>query len=165
MIEVANTHHNVNSTQHYVRRNQQRVAVAYIRAERNSLLIEALVETKADSPGSVKVYYVLGDDGLCSNPEWATCIYRLACRKCPFFIPQEQANQIRSRDGIKRFLEVVELTEEEKRAAQEDIQKIEENLEQISQSPPPDSLHQRPRGKKVRGVPLQVLNMPFHPTT
>jgi integrase len=158
-------HRNVNSTQHYVRRKQQRVAVAYTRAERNSLLIEALVETKADSPGSVKVYYVLGDDGLCSNPEWATCIYRLACRKCPFFIPQEQAKQIRSRDGIKRFLEVVELTEEEKRAAQEDIQKIEENLEQISQSPPPDSLHQRPKGKTVRGVPLQVLNMPFHPTT
>ena len=83
----------------------------------------------------------------------------------PFFIPQEQARQIRSKDGIKRFLEVVELTEEEKRAAQEDIQKIEENLEQISQSPPPDSLYQRPKGEKVRGVPLQVLNIPFHPTT
>src|SRR5258708_6724786 len=89
-------HHNVNSTQHYVRRKQQRVAVAYTKAERNSLLIEALVETKADPHGNLKVYYVLGDDGLCSNPEWATCIYRLACRKCPFFIPKEQARQIRS---------------------------------------------------------------------
>ena len=48
------------------------------------MLIETLVETKADPHGNIKVYYVLGDDGLCSNPEWATCIYRLACRKCPF---------------------------------------------------------------------------------
>ncbi len=76
------------------------------------MLIETLVETKADAHGNIKVYYVLGDDGLCSNSEWATCIYRLACRKCPFFIAKEQAQQIRSREGIKRFLEVVELTEE-----------------------------------------------------
>jgi len=67
------------------------------------MLIETLVETKADPHGNIKVYYVLGDDGLCSNPEWATCIYRLACRKCPFFIAKEQTQQIRSRDGIKRF--------------------------------------------------------------
>ncbi len=156
-------HHNVNSTQHYVRRKQQRVAVAYTKAERNSLLIEALVETKADPHGNLKVYYVLGDDGLCSNPEWATCIYRLACRKCPFFIPKEQARQLRSRDGIKRFLEVVELTEAEKRASEEDVQKIEENMEQTVQLSLPTSLHQRPKGEKVRGIPLQVLNMPFQP--
>ncbi len=158
-------HRNVNSTQHYVRRNQQRVAVAYTRAERNSLLIEALVETKADSHGNIKVYYVLGDDGLCSNPEWATCIYRLACRKCPFFIPKEQARQLRSRDGIKRFLEVVELTEAEKRAVEEDLQKIEENMEQTAQHSLPMNLHQRPKGEKVRGIPLQVLNTPFSPET
>jgi hypothetical protein len=114
---------------------------------------------------NVKVYYVLGDDGLCSNPEWATCIYRLACRKCPFFISKEQARQLRSRDGIKRFLEVVELTEAEKRAAEEDFQKIEENLEQTAQLSLPMNLYQRPKGEKVRGIPLQVLNLPFQAKT
>ncbi len=158
-------HHNVNSTQHYVRRKQQRVAVAYTKAERNSMLIETLVETKADAHGNIKVYYVLGDDGLCSNPEWATCIYRLACRKCPFFVAKEQAQQIRSREGIKRFLEVVELTEEEKRAAQEDAQKIAENIEHTAQLPPPDGLHQRPKGEKARYIPLQVLDASSLPKT
>jgi integrase len=158
-------HHNVNSTQHYVRRKQQQVAVAYTKAERNSMLIETLVETKADAHGNIKVYYVLGDDGLCSNPEWATCIYRLACRKCPFFIAKEQAQQIRSREGIKRFLEVVELTEEEKRAAQEDAQKIAENIEHTAQFPPPSGLHQRPKGEKARYIPLQVLDASFLPKT
>ncbi|MBO0789534.1 MAG: hypothetical protein J2P36_01100 [Ktedonobacteraceae bacterium] len=128
-------------------------------------MIEALVETKVNPHGNIKVYYVLGEDGLCSNPEWATCIYRLACRKCPFFIPAEQARQLRSRDGIKRFWEVVELTEEEKRAAQEDIQKIEENLEQTAKFPLPGSLHQRPKGEKVRGISLQVLGSFFQPKT
>jgi nicotinic acid mononucleotide adenylyltransferase len=158
-------HHNVNSTQHYVRRKQQRVAVAYTKAERNSMLIETLVETKADAHGNIKVYYVLGDDGLCSNPEWATCIYRLACRKCPFFIAKEQAQQIRSREGIKRFLEVVELTEEEKRAAEVDAQKIAENIEHTAQFPPPDGLHQRPKGEKARYIPLQVLDASSLPKT
>jgi integrase len=151
-------HHNVNSTQRYVRQKQQRIAVAYTKAERNSLLIEALVETQADPQGNIRVYYVLGDDGLCSNPEWATCIYRLACRKCPFFIAKEQAQQIRSQQRIKRFLEVVELTEEEKRAAQEDMQKIAENREQTGQFPSPDGLHQRAKGEKGRYIPLHVLD-------
>lgn len=155
-------HQRISSTEHYARRKQARIALAYTKAERNSLLIEALVDTKADAYGDVKVYYVLGADGLCSNPEWAACIYRLACRKCPFFIPAEQAQQIRAQERIKRFLEVVDLTDEELRAVQEDEQKIQENIERTAALPTPSVLRQRPKGQPIKGIPLPVITQSKH---
>lgn len=155
-------HQRISSTEHYARRKQARMAVAYTKAERNSLLIEALVDTKADAHGDIKVYYVLGEDGLCSNPEWAACIYRLACRKCPFFIPAEQAQQIRAQERIKRFLEVVDLTDDELRAVQEDEQKITENIERTAALPTPTVLRQRPKGQPIKGIPLPVITQSKH---
>src|SRR5438045_3773091 len=54
--------------------------------------------------GDVKIYYMLGDHGLCGNPDWAFCLYRMACIKCPFFVPKDQALLIEASKTVKRFM-------------------------------------------------------------
>jgi hypothetical protein len=152
-------HVNPATTQHYTRIKPTKLAAAYSKADRNSRLIEALVETKADAEGKVKIYYVLGDHGWCSNADWSSCLYRMACIKCPFFVPKEQAQLIEARTTMKRFLEVVNLTPEEVTAVQEDLGKLDETIERSKDQPRPTVLRQRAKGASQRGIPLAVLNV------
>jgi len=156
-------HKDVSSTQHYARVKPTKLAAVYAKAERNSRLVEALVDTKADVNGEVKVYYVLGDHGLCGNPDWASCLYRMACIKCPFFVPKERVQLIAASKTVKRFMEVVELTDEELLAVQDDYSKLEEAVKRTEHLPAPTLLRRRAKGTKNRGIPLTVLNTP-HPT-
>ena len=153
-------HKDVSSTQHYARVKPTKLAVVYTKAERNSRLVEALVDTKADAHGDVKVYYVLGDHGLCGNPDWASCLYRMACIKCPFFVPKDRGQVIVASRAVKRFLEVVELTDEELVAVQDDCSKLEEAVERTRQLPAPTLLRRRAKGTRNRGIPLTVLHVP-----
>ena len=84
-----------------LRTNPTKLAQAVLlKAHRNSRLVEALVDTKADANGEVKIYYVLGEHGFCSNAEWASCLYRMACVKCPFFVPKEQGQLIQAQKSV-----------------------------------------------------------------
>ena len=153
-------HKDPGSTQHYARVKATRLAAAYSKAERNSRLVEALVDTKADVTGKVNIYYVLGEHGLCGNPDWASCLYRMACLKCPFFVPKDQARLIEASRTVKRFMEVVELTEEELAAVQDDYHKLEAAVERTQQVATPTVLRRRAKGATGRGIPLTVLNTP-----
>lgn len=152
-------HKNPWSTQQYARANPTKVAVAYEKAERTSRLVEVLVDHQADADGTVRVYYVLGDQGLCGNAEWYSCIYRMACIKCPFFIPQDQAAVIRSRETVEAFLKKVDLTPEEIAAVEDDRDKLGETHDRTHGMPMPRVLHQRAKGLAVaeRGIPLSVV--------
>lgn len=155
-------HKNPASTQQYARANPTKVAVAYEKAERTSRLVEVLVDHKADAGGDVKVYYVLGDHGLCGNAEWYTCIYRMACVKCPFFIPHDQAAVIRSRDTVETFLKKVQLTPEEIAAVEDDRDRLAETHERTRGMTLPRTLHQRAPGAATRGIPLTVIQDHAH---
>jgi integrase len=151
-------HTNPASTQQYVRVKPTKLAASYSKAEHNSRLVEALVDTKADTNGEVNIYYVLGEHGLCGNPDWASCLYRMACIKCPFFLPRDQAFLIESRKTVKRFMEVVELTDEELTAVQDDYDKLNEAVERTQSLQAPTMLRRRAKGSKSRGIPLPVFN-------
>jgi integrase len=151
-------HKDVSSTQHYARVKPTKLAAVYSKAEQNSRLVEALVDTKANANGEVKVYYVLGDHGLCSNPDWASCLYRMSCIKCPFFVPKERVQLIAASKTVKRFMEVVELTDEELLAVQDDYSKLEEAVKRTEHLPAPTLLRRRAKGTKNRGISLTVLN-------
>ncbi len=151
-------HKDPGTTQHYARVKPTKLAAAYTQAERNSRLIEALVDTQAEANGQVNIYYVLGEHGLCGNPDWSSCLYRMACIKCPFFVPKEQAQLIEARTTIKRFMEVVELTTEELAAVQDDYHKLEAAVERTQHTVPPTTLRRRAKGAVSRGIPLTVFN-------
>ncbi len=153
-------HKDPGTTQHYTRVKPTKLAAAYSQAERNSRLIEALVDTQANANGKVNIYYVLGEHGLCANPDWSSCLYRMACIKCPFFVPKDQAQLIEASRTVKRFMEVVELTEEELAAAQDDYHKLEAAVERTQHVTPPTMLRRRAKGVARRGIPLTVLNTP-----
>jgi hypothetical protein len=123
-------------------------------------LVEALVDTKADVSGKVNIYYVLGEHGFCGNPDWASCLYRMACIKCPFFVPKDQAQLIQASKTVKRFMEVVELTDEELAAVQDDSNKLEAAAERTQHVAQPTVLRRRAKGAQSRGIPLTVLNPP-----
>ncbi len=151
-------HKDPKTTQFYARIKPTKLAVAYTKAERNSQLVEALVDTKADAHGDVKIYYVLGDQGLCGNPDWALCQYRMACIKCPFFVPKDRMQLITSSKTVKRFMEVVQLTDEELVAVQDDADKLEDAVLRTQHLSPPTVLRRRAKGSTHRGIPLTVLS-------
>jgi hypothetical protein len=150
-------HTSPRSTQSYARVKPTKLAAAYAKAERNSRLVEVLVDTKADADGTVNVYYVLGDHGLCSNPDWASCLYRMACIKCPFFVPRDQAQLIAACQSVKRFMERVELTDEEMTAIQDDYDKLQAAAQRTQHLSPLTEVRRRAKGAKSRGIPLAVL--------
>jgi integrase len=154
-------HKSPRSTQSYARVKPTKLAAAYSKAERNSKLVEALVDTKADANGDVRVYYVLGEHGLCGNPDWSSCLYRMACIKCPFFVPKDQAQLIEASRTVKCFMEVVELNDEELIAVQDDYHKLEAAVQRTQHRPSPTILRRRAKGTKSRGIPLTVLNTPY----
>ncbi len=90
--------------------------------------------------------------------EWYTCIYRMACIKCPFLIVQDQASLIRSQDTVETFLKSVQLTPEELAAAEDDRDKIQETVARTDGLSPPRTLYQRAKGTGTRGIPLKVLH-------
>jgi hypothetical protein len=151
-------HQNPASTRHYARTNPTKLAQAYSKADRNSRLVEALVDTRADANGEVKIYYVLGEHGFCSNAEWASCLYRMACVKCPFFVPKEQGQLIQARKSVRRFMEVVELTNEEVAAVHDDEEKLQAAIKRTRHLPKPTLLRQRPKGESGRFIPLTVIH-------
>ena len=150
-------HTSPKSTQSYARVKPTKLAAAYAKAERNSRLVEVLVDTKADANGTVNVYYVLGDHGLCGNPDWASCLYRMACIKCPFFVPRGQAQLLIACQTVKRFMERVELTDEELAAVQDDYDKLQAAVQRTQQLVSPTEVRRRAKGAKSRGIPLTVL--------
>ncbi len=151
-------HKTPRTTQQYARVTPTKLAAAYAKAERNSRLVEVLVDTQADAEGLVKVYYILGDHGLCGNPEWASCLYRMACIKCPFFVPKDRAQLLIACQTVKRFMERVELTDEELAAVQDDYDKLQAAVQRTQRLSPPTEVRRRAKGSTRRGIPLTVLN-------
>jgi hypothetical protein len=82
----------------------------------------------------------------------------MACIKCPFFLPRDQAFLIESRKTVKRFMEAVELTDEELAAVQDDYDKLEEAVERTQSLQAPTMLRRRAKGSKSRGIPLPIFN-------
>lgn len=151
-------HRSMDTTRHYAKVLPTKMAKAYSEANyfNRARMIPVLVDTRADAYGEVELYYDLGD-GLCSNPEWARCPFRLGCLKCPMYVPDDAAQQIRAREGIKHFMEMVPLTEDEEAAANGDAQKLTELIERNKHLPIP-MRSQRRSDVTQRGIPLPVIN-------
>ena len=81
----------------------------------------------------------------------------MACIKCPFFVPTETAQLIRSRQTVKHFLEIVQLSDHELAAVQDDEQKLAANIQRTQNLRPPQMLRRRAKGAAEPGIPLTAL--------
>jgi hypothetical protein len=55
---------------------------------------------------------------ICSYDFFARCPHRLACVRCPFYVPKDstKGQLLAVRDGIGQMLEQLDLTDEERQA-------------------------------------------------
>lgn len=111
------------STRHYAAILQRTLAAAYKKADcfaRNVRTIEVLIDREtilngAAADGQPWKYDDLGE-GYCTYDFFAKCPHRLACARCPFYLPkQSHAGQLLAvKDGIEQMLEQIDLTDEER---------------------------------------------------
>jgi len=130
-------HKDLRSTQHYAKIQPTRLAKSIARANKNSRLIQVIVDPAAVAKGEPAVFYYLGDGAYCANPAWASCPHRMACMKCPMYVAKEVAQLIEARDGILRLLQEVPLTDEERSVAEGDAMALNRYIENRKQAPPP----------------------------
>ncbi len=132
-------HKDPKSTQSYAQVNPTRLAKKYTNSEyleRKLAMVQVLLdveELKAD--GKQTLYYELGH-GLCANPYWRQCPYRMACVRCEFYVPGERAQYVRAKQGIRHMLETIPLTDEEREAAESDEGAINSLIEKNAQARP-----------------------------
>lgn len=103
-------HKHAASTRHYAAILQRTLSAAYRKADyfaRNVRTIQVLIDRESILTGAAAggeqpwKYYDLGD-GYCSYDFFAKCPHRLACARCPFYIPKESSSgQLLSiKDGV-----------------------------------------------------------------
>lgn len=136
-------HKDLRSTQHYAKIQPTRLAKSIARANKNSRLVQVIVDPAAVTKGEPAMFYYLGDGAYCANPAWASCPHRMACLKCPMYVAKEPAQLIGARDGILRLLQEVPLTDEEKSVAEGDVKALNRYIENRKHVPPPPVPNER----------------------
>jgi integrase len=132
-------HKDIRSTQYYAKLHPTRLAKSIARASKNSRLIQVLVDPTAAVKGEPAIFYYLGGGAYCANPGWASCPHRLACLKCPMYVPKETAQLVETRDGVLRLMQEVPLSDEEKSVAEGDVNALNRYIEKRKDMPPPST--------------------------
>lgn len=142
-IQVLLGHQDPASTRYYTKVDLTKLANRFAESgylERNLATVEVLLDVERLATGEQgdALYYDLGH-GLCANPYWHKCAYRLACVKCPMYVAGDEAQYVRSKQGIKRMLETVPITDEERRVAEGDEEALDKLLSKGDGVPVPKS--------------------------
>jgi integrase len=130
-------HKDLRSTQHYAKIQPTRLAKSIARANKNSRLVQVIVDPAAVAKGEPAIFYYLGEGAYCANPAWASCSHRMACLKCPMYVAKNAAQLIEARDGVLRLVQEVPLTDEEKSVAEGDVKALNRYIENRKHVPPP----------------------------
>lgn len=116
------------STLHYIRIRPTQLAASFVKADKISHMMSVLIDHDSQTMTETgpALYYDLGEL-YCTNPFWSSCPHRMACIGCDFGLPKTtaKAHAIESKDSIRRYLEEVPLTPDEKSIAEGDIEKLE----------------------------------------
>lgn len=97
-------------------------------------MISVLIDhdPEATSLNGPATYYDFGDS-YCTNPFWSSCQHRMACIYCDFNLLTQSASGLvlESEASVRRHLEEVPLTPDEKAILEQDVEKIEQALKKI----------------------------------
>jgi integrase len=140
-------HKHFSSTRHYAAILQRRLTAAYHKADyfaRNVRTIQVLIDRESILSGAATSgeqpwkYYDLGD-GYCTYDFFAKCQHRLACARCPFYLPkQSSAGQLLAvKDGVDQMLERLTLTDDERAALEGDRDALAALAERLAKVPTP----------------------------
>lgn len=128
-------HSTPQSTMHYLRIRPTHLAASFVKADRVAHMISVLIDhdPEAASLTGPATYYDLGDS-YCTNPFWSSCKHRMACIGCDFNLLKDSARGLilESKASVRRYLEEVPLTPDERVIAEQDIEKIDQALKKIN---------------------------------
>ncbi|MEU5951467.1 tyrosine-type recombinase/integrase [Streptomyces sp. NPDC047525] len=155
------------STRYYAAILQRTLTAAYKKADyfaRNVRTIQVLIDRESILTGAAAdgeqpwKYYDLGE-GYCSYDFFAKCPHRLACARCPFYIPKQSSRGqlLAVKDGIDQMLEQLNLTEDEREALEGDREAIAALAEKLADIPTPAGPTPRELGTAEGFVPLTHL--------
>lgn len=120
-------HSSPTSTMHYIRIRPTKLAASFVKADQMSHMISVLIDhdiitRKTNDPHT---FYDLGNS-YCTNPFWSTCPHRMACIGCDFNLPKDsaRAQALESKASIRRYLEEVPLSADERAIVEGDIEKL-----------------------------------------
>ncbi|MFE2866746.1 tyrosine-type recombinase/integrase [Embleya sp. NPDC059259] len=154
-------------TRHYAEILQRTLTAAYRKADcftRNLHTIQVLVDRESILTGAAAggerpwKYYDLGD-GYCSHEFFAQCPHRLACARCPFYVPKESSKgRPRAlKDGIDQMLEQLTLTEDEREALEGDCEAVVALAGRLADVPTPAGPTPQELGTVGSFIPLTQL--------
>lgn len=160
-------HKHAASTRHYAAILQRTLTAAYRKADyftRNVRTIQVLIDRDtiltgaAANGGEPWKYYDLGD-GYCTYDFFAKCPHRLACARCPFYLPKDSTKgQILGvKDGIEQMLEQLDLTDDEREALEGDRDAIAVLADKLADVPTPAG----PTPNQLGGTPIPVTLGPI----
>ncbi|ALG14630.1 site-specific recombinase [Kibdelosporangium phytohabitans] len=140
-------HKHFSSTRHYAAILQRRLTAAYRKADyfaRNVRTIQVLIDRESILSGAATggeqpwKYYDLGD-GYCTYDFFAKCQHRLACARCPFYLPKESSTGrlLEVKDGVDQMLERLTLTDDERAALEGDRAALAALAERLANVPTP----------------------------
>lgn len=160
-------HKHPSSTRHYAAILQRTLSAAYRRADyfaRNVRTIQVLIDRDAILTGAATggqqpwKYYDLGD-GYCSYDFFAKCPHRLACARCPFYVPKQsaQGQLLAVKDGISEMLEQLDLTDDERAALEGDREAVDGLIERLADITTPVGRTPHELGTKPTLIPVTAL--------
>ena len=153
------------STRYYAAVDLTRLAKKYAASgylERNAAMIEVLVDVESLAQGDeTALYYEMGH-GLCANPYWHKCHYRMACVKCEMYVPGDGAQYVRAKEGVRHMLETIPLTEDEKQAAEGDEEALKKIVEKKANIPMPEKRNS-PQASQLVGLSRKPRRDPPEP--
>jgi hypothetical protein len=131
-------HSSPSSTLHYIRIRPTKLAASFAKADQMSHLISVLIDHDVIARQAQEPYafYDLGDS-YCSNPFWSSCPHRMACAGCDFNLPKvsARAQALESKASIRRYLETVPLTADEKAIVEGDLEKLNDVIRKLDNIP------------------------------
>jgi Phage integrase family len=155
-------HTAISSTQHYAKVSRTKLAKAYVDADyfgRNVATVEVLIDQEAVLSGAAAAgetwkYYDLGH-GFCTYSFYEQCEHRMACAKCPFYLPKDSARAqiLEGKANLARMLEMIPLTEEERAAVEDGQEAYDRLLAKLADVPTPAG----PTPRTLAGRVLPVL--------
>lgn len=120
-------HRSPTSTMHYIRIRLTKLAASFAQADHMAHMVSVLIDhdMAGKQSGEPYAFYDLGDS-YCTNPFWTTCPHRMACAGCDFNLPKESAkgHALESKASIRRYLEEVPLSADERSIVEGDLVKI-----------------------------------------
>lgn len=131
-------HSSPTSTMHYIRIRPTKLAASFAQADHMAHMVSVLIDhdIAGMQPGLPYAFYDLGNS-YCTNPFWSTCPHRMACAGCDFNLPKEsaRAQALESKASIRRYLEEVPLSADERGIVEGDLVKLDSLVRKLANVP------------------------------